>query len=128
MHTQELANLSQRVASHQVDELLDAPARGGVYIYIHICTYVHMYIYIYTYIHTHTHTYIYKYTYIHVYTCIYIYAYIFRVGTSRDILWSIIYFPHWKCHRCDCHKCDIWCDICDILWNLTMTKKPFLDP
>jgi len=24
-----------------------------------------------------------------------------------------------------CHRCDIWCDICDILWNLRITKKNF---
>jgi len=36
---------------------------------------------------------------------------------SRNIPWSIIYFPH-----CKCHRCDIWCDICHILWNSTITK------
>ena len=46
-----------------------------------------------------------------------------RVGPNRNIPWSIFHFPHWKCHRCD-----IWCDICDILWNLTITKKTFLNP
>jgi len=30
-----------------------------------------------------------------------------RVGPSRNIPWSIIQFPHWKCPMCD-----IWCDIC----------------
>jgi len=41
-----------------------------------------------------------------------------RVGPCRDIPQSIIHFPHWKCHRCD-----IWCDIRDILWNLTITTQ-----
>jgi len=31
-----------------------------------------------------------------------------KVGPSRKFPWSIIRNPHWKCH-----KCDIFCDICD---------------
>jgi len=32
-----------------------------------------------------------------------------RVGPSRRIPWSIIHFPHWKCHRCDTD---------DLVWHL----------
>jgi len=46
-------------------------------------------------------------------------------GPNWNIPWSIIHFHHWKCHR---GRCDIWCDICDILWNLTITKKKILNP
>jgi len=41
-----------------------------------------------------------------------------RVVPSRNIPEYIIHFTHWKCPMCN-----IWCYICHILWNLTITRK-----
>jgi len=46
------------------------------------------------------------------------YATWLRVGPSRRIPQSMIHFPHRTCHRCG-----IWRDIYDSLWNLTITIK-----